>query len=524
MTAPAKKTGPARPVRLLVAAMGGEGGGLLADWIIEAAEASGLIVQATSIPGVAQRTGATTYYLELAPAPEPGGNEPVLGLYPVPGDVDLVIASELVEAGRAIEEGFVTRDRTVLIASSHRVHAIAEKSVPGDGSIDTGPILGAARALAKRTHITDFAALARSHGVALNVLLLGAMAADPQCPIAPEAFASAIRSRGVAVDANLRGFAVGLAALETTTAKPSDPALPRCEFEALSARIASTFPAAVQEIAAAGAQRTATYQDEAYGMLYLDRLEAVLAADKAAGGARRKYDLTGTTARLLALWMSYEDVIRVADLKTAPARARRIRDEVGAGANDLVRVREVLKPGLDELATVLPAPLARGLIRLAGKFDAAGKFNVALHLRSDTLWGYLRLRMVAGLKGLRRGGLRFREEQAAIDQWLAMVREAAAREPRLALELALCAELIKGYSDTRARGLERLQAIGEKIATPALSGTVSPPRAAKAIREIRVAMLGGADETAEALLAAAAEQPRPRRKNTGTRRQPAAAQ
>src|SRR5690606_12481392 len=104
-----------RPIALLIAAMGGEGGGVLADWIVQAAEAEGLAVQATSIPGVAQRTGATTYYIEMMRAGRLD-RAPVFSLYPAPGGVDLMVASELLEAGRALQYGFVTPDRTTLVA------------------------------------------------------------------------------------------------------------------------------------------------------------------------------------------------------------------------------------------------------------------------------------------------------------------------------------------------------------------------------------------------------------------------
>src|SRR5204862_494628 len=100
---------PERPITILIAALGGEGGGVMADWLMEAATASELPAQATSIPGVAQRTGATTYYLEIFPArrTELGGREPVLSLTPSPGNVDIMVASELIEAGRAMTNGFV---------------------------------------------------------------------------------------------------------------------------------------------------------------------------------------------------------------------------------------------------------------------------------------------------------------------------------------------------------------------------------------------------------------------------------
>jgi indolepyruvate ferredoxin oxidoreductase beta subunit len=87
--------------------MGGEGGGVLADWIVSLGEHNGHIAQTTSVPGVAQRTGATIYYVELFPrvAANAAGAAPVLALMPLTGDVDVVLASELMEAGRAVQRG-----------------------------------------------------------------------------------------------------------------------------------------------------------------------------------------------------------------------------------------------------------------------------------------------------------------------------------------------------------------------------------------------------------------------------------
>ncbi len=130
-------------------ALGGEGGGVLADWIVDLAQHGGYLAQATSVPGVAQRTGATVYYLELFPkaAAQAAGRDPVLALMPMPGDVDVVLASELMEAARAVERGFVTPDKTLLIASTHRVFAMTEKIALADGRVGRS---GAARRLPRR--------------------------------------------------------------------------------------------------------------------------------------------------------------------------------------------------------------------------------------------------------------------------------------------------------------------------------------------------------------------------------------
>ena len=117
-------------IKLAVLAVGEQGGGVITDWIVELAERNGWYAQSTSVPGVAQRTGATIYYIEMVPD---RGGTPVLSLMPAPGDVDIVLAAELMEAGRAMQRGFVTPDRTTLIASSHRTLAVSEKIVPGTG-------------------------------------------------------------------------------------------------------------------------------------------------------------------------------------------------------------------------------------------------------------------------------------------------------------------------------------------------------------------------------------------------------
>jgi indolepyruvate ferredoxin oxidoreductase beta subunit len=86
-----KNSGGAQRISIAILAMGGQGGGVLADWVVALAEAQGWAAQSTSVPGVAQRTGATIYYIEMAPIRT--GAQPIFALMPTPGDVDVVIAS-----------------------------------------------------------------------------------------------------------------------------------------------------------------------------------------------------------------------------------------------------------------------------------------------------------------------------------------------------------------------------------------------------------------------------------------------
>src|SRR5215470_8492437 len=179
-----------RTIRLTIAALGGQGGGVLTDWLIAIAEANDYLVQSTSVPGVAQRTGSTIYYLEFFPCAqaESHGREPVMALMPVSGDVDCVVASELAEAGRAIARGFVTPERTTLISSTHRSYAIGEKSALGRGITDAGRLLEQVRASGKRSILFDMEQTAERNHSLISAVLLGAISGVGVLPFPKHSF------------------------------------------------------------------------------------------------------------------------------------------------------------------------------------------------------------------------------------------------------------------------------------------------------------------------------------------------
>ncbi len=150
-------------------------------------------------------------------------------------------------------------------------------------------------------------------------------------------------------------------------------------------------------------------------------LRPVLAAD----GAAQDYRLTSETGRHLALWMSYEDVIRVADLKTRASRYARVRAETGAKPHEPVRVVEYLKPGVDEICAILPARLGAWLLGRARERGWVNRLNVGLHLKTTTITGFALLRLLATLTPLRRRSLRFQDEHALMRRWLDAICRAA---------------------------------------------------------------------------------------------------
>jgi len=464
---------PERSLTVLVAALGGEGGGVMADWLMHAATACGFPAQATSIPGVAQRTGATTYYLEIFPARREllGGREPVMSLTPSPGNVDVMVASELLEAGRAMQNGFVSPERTALIASTHRIYATMEKMQMADGRFASDRVLAAAKQLAKRAVLFDMRQLAQDSGTVINAVLFGAMAGSGALPIPREVCEAAIRLAGKGAEASLRGFTAGYDIAAGARQLPA--AAPR------------PLPPETREILELGAARLRDYQGEAYARLYLGRIATL-------GDAKPK--LIGEVGRQLALWMSYEDIIRVADLKTRRSRFERVRRETGAQDGEPVVVIDYLKPGVEEVASLLPPTLGRRLLAWAerrGKLDA---YNVGMHVRTSGVFGYLLMRSLAWLKPWRPRSLRYAEEQALIERWLAAVRDAAPRSTALALEVVECAGLLKGYGETHRRGRSNFLAILDALVeNPATTDTAAQ---ATAIRKAREAALADPEQKA----------------------------
>jgi len=476
-----------KPVTILVGALGGDGGGVLCDWIVTAAQSHGLGVQATQIPGVAQRTGATTYYLEVMPTP--ASTTSVLALNPAIGEVDVALATELLEAGRMIFNGFVTPDRTTLIASTHRVLAIGERSAMGDGSFDVGRLLRAVKERSKEQILFDMDQAAEESGGVINAVLLGALAGSGRLPIPDTAFEAAIRHAGKSVDTNLAAFAFGRGhargELDQAVREHRKRQAAAQGVEDLIERARRGYPARSLDVVEEGIRRLATYQDRRYAVLYLDHLDPVNALGSA--------ELSRETARHLAVRMSFEDVIRVAQAKTSVDRIARVRSEVRAKAHEPLEITEHFKPGIEEIAAMLPPGMARRLVAWAERTGRLGKVYFSMHVRTTTVFGFARLRLLAGLRWWRPHTHRYAEEQAEIERWLTQIRAAAPLSVDLAREIAECARLIKGYGDTHKRGLGNYRRITDEVITPALAGKLAPRAAADAVANARVAALADPD-------------------------------
>jgi indolepyruvate ferredoxin oxidoreductase, beta subunit len=484
-------TAATRPITMTIAALGGQGGGVVSDWLIEVARRSGYLAQATSVPGVAQRTGATIYYLEFFPvaAVPADGRRPIFALMPNPGDVDVVIASEIMEAGRAMQRGLVT-GRTTLIASSHRIYAIQEKSHMGDGRADSAEVRALARQHAKRYIEFDMQALAETNGSVISASMLGAICGSGALPFAAEHYVEAIRASGIEAASSTRTFEAArnaaaaaapagssppAASLHAGTDSPTAPAVsrsaatePRSGAAAVEAgaraslpasldeRVRRRVPAAAQDIAREGVRRMIDYQDVAYAALYLDRLNAVAALEPEGSDSCA---LTAAVARGLALWMSFEDTIRVADLKIRTARAKRVLREVRPSPGQLVQVTEFMKPRIEEICGTLPVGLGAWILRSKTPRRWMTRLTGGRQIATSSIGGFLQLYWLAGLRRWRRKTLRYSQEDMRIERWLQLIARIAGQNYALAVEIADCQQLVKGYGETHERGTASFDAI-----------------------------------------------------------------
>jgi len=435
------------PITLLICALGGEGGGVLSEWLVDVARHAGYAAQATSIPGVAQRTGATTYYIEVFPTPLAQlTRKPIFSLNPVPGKLDMMISSELLETARQVTNGLPAKETTQIITSSSRALTTGERMVLGDGRVDSDKLLQLIQANAARLNVLDMNAIARECGTIVSAVMLGAIAGSSLFPFAVADYKAVVGSGNPIADRSWRGFERGASIVADQIKSKQMVAQMLADDESSQVQTATL---SIQEL---GTARMLEYQGASYAKLYTDRLAAVSASTN-------ESQVVNETARWLALWMAFDDIVRVADLKSRVSRYERVRAEVKAESGDLVLIYDHFKPGVPEFAGLLPTSLANPLLAWDAKRKLSGKgaFELPLKVGAHSVFGMLALRFLASLKWLRTRGNRYLLEQKLIEQWLtAITQMGKSGDAALALEFAKCGQLIKGYGSTNERGKDNL--------------------------------------------------------------------
>ena len=398
----------------------------------------------------------------------------------------------------------MTPDRTTVIASTHRSFAVQEKERPGNGIADSDAVIDAGGVAAKTIISFDMQTVAERNGTVISATLFGALAGAGVLPFRREAYEAAIRAGGKGAEPSLKGFAAAFdraqgKPFDITHVEPEPKAIPvvavrtgHADVDALFDSLGRELPEETHILARAGIERLVDFQDAGYAGEYLDRLRPVLALDRQHGGGKG-FALTAQAAKYLAVAMSYDDVIRVADLKTRASRFDRVRREVAAKPGQILYMTEFMHPRVEEVLGTLPRGLGHAIEARPGLVKTLDRVvNRGRRVRTGTVVWFLALYALSGLKGLRRGSLRHEREHAHIAHWLGVVADTVPCDYDLAVEALACRRLVKGYSDTHARGLSKFDRVLAEV--PFLTGRVE---SAAWLRRLKEAAL--ADEKGTAL-------------------------
>ena len=194
--------------------------------------------------------------------------------------------------------------------------------------------------------------------------------------------------------------------------------------------------------------------------------------------------------------MAYDDVIRVADLKTRASRFARVDKEIGRRPDQLVYLTEFMHPRMEEVVGAMPAGLGLWLERQPRLFRLLDRLvNRGRRVKTAHIGWFVSLNLVAALRPVRRRLLRHMREWEHIEAWLALATRVAGQDYPLAVEVLACRRLVKGYSDTHARGQSKFDRV-----VSAAPGLIGKPDSAGWLRRLRAAAL--ADEEGDALAGA----------------------
>lgn len=470
---------------VFIAAVGGQGGALFTEWLLAAAHQMSYRAHAVGIPGMSQRGGATSYYVEMAPEESiPELADALLSPAPFAGEIDCLVGLELLELGRAVESGY-SSDKTAVIGSTHRDFTILEKLPSYSGHWDEGEVMSMMKRCSESLLTFDARALARTEGLAdrhVNAILLGAVAASKALPFREEAYRLAIKSVGVAPDLNLKAFESGLrhvlAGLPPLEAIGSGRLRDRTKVQETSNQggglpILREVPAQVngdlRSILEVACERLIDYQDEDYARGYLQRVIEIWSRDNELPQYQGR--LTKLYAKHTANLMTYEDPIRVATLKGDPRRLERIRAEHGIEDGQTFRLRERFQPEMEELYGLLPAKLV-GLLRPSDKEPAGGKekrpgrLTLPVNVKTTSLAGMLVLKVLERLKALRPYSWRRQKEERLLDSYTQTVFEFLDKSYELGCVIAQVGGMMRGYGKVRRRTIDLFHAYVEEFLRP----------------------------------------------------------
>jgi indolepyruvate ferredoxin oxidoreductase beta subunit len=475
-------------IKILIPAIGGQGGGVLTEWIVQAFFLEEYDAQGISLPGLSQRGGSTVYYLEAHPRPDSEEKSIIFAQFPVPGEVDIILAQEFLELGRALELGYGS-DKTTIVTSTHRVYSTLEKMPIGSGIYSDENLRKIAVGFSSKVIELNALELSKVNGMdelAVNGILLGALSASGAIPIDKKSFIRSIEMVGVAVNASLKAFEVGWDYAHSSSDSNIESSAKwnsfikeradklddkeKQEYLARISNIETEYPENLREILAESVYRLMDYQDMDYADTYLSEVKIINEIDNNTKGTG--YKLTELYAKNLALLMSYEDGVRVAELKIKSERFKRIREEMRLRDDQVFHVIDYLKPDAEEIYGLLPNALVAPVLSFTQTrlFKKIWRRKKPLTMEqtpvTNSFSGYLTLWSLAKMKFLRPRSFRYKKEYRLITRYIESINKYASYDYKLACLVAKSAQMVKGYGKVRRRTMDAFYRFLDNIISP----------------------------------------------------------
>jgi indolepyruvate ferredoxin oxidoreductase beta subunit len=448
-------------LRVLIGTVGGQGGGVLSDWLIHGLLNANWNAVSIGLLGLSQRAGTVTYYCEASSDKE---SKVVNSMFAVPGDVNLFIGQELLELGRLLSSGYASED-CVIVGNLGRTYTTLEKMPSEAGVYDSSIIVEAAESLSpSNNYLIDAPAFVTANNLqnlTSNAFLLGVVVASKVIDLPPDPFVKAIEDSEVNVKGNIQAFHLGyrmfkegkihpginqMVEEEKSTSFP-DEKKSLSTYQLPELILGKCSEQTIQLIRFA-CDRLENYQDKKYVQSYLQMIEEVQG---------QKQVLEGTVNAFVknaALWLCYEDIPRVGQLKTDPDRYRKVFKEHGIGSRHVVKITDFFVPDVEQLVGMLPKPLA-SIVKRAGVLFSSDFENKSFPLRiqSTSILGYWSLRLLAIGRYWRRSSLRHQTEMQHFNYWFNSLKRVQDQSPVVAEIVAELGRVVKGYGHVRVKAI-----------------------------------------------------------------------
>lgn len=450
-----------KSLRVLIGTVGGQGGGVLSDWLIHGLLNANWNAVSIGLLGLSQRAGTVTYYCEASSDKEV---KVVNSMFAVPGDVNLFIGQELLELGRLLSSGYASED-CVIVGSLGRTYTTLEKMPAEAGVYDSSIIAAAANNLSpNNNYLIDAPAFVTANNLQNltgNAFLLGVVVASEVINLPPEPFIKAIEDSEVNVKGNIQAFQLGYRMFKEGKIHPglnqlvdekklraSSNGKPPSSTYYLAESILGNCSEETIQLIKFSCDRLESYQDKRYVQSYLKMIEDI----QGQGQVREK--TINAFVKNAALWLCYEDIPRVGQLKTDPDRYLKIFKEHGIDSNHIVKITDFFVPDVEQLVGMLPKPLA-SLVKKVGLLfskDFESK-SFPLRIQSTSIFGYWALRFLALGRYWRRQSLRHQVEMQHFNYWFNNLRRIQDQSPAVAQIVAELGRVVKGYGHVRVKAI-----------------------------------------------------------------------